>query len=95
MDMGQVQFNYKILLMETRKNRSGERKTDSLEKVKAAPRKKVVMDGEESTYLQNMAHAMRIDSIESVLVSKSGHPTSCSSIAEIMACLLFSKEGAI
>lgn len=40
-----------------------------------------------------MAHVLRIDSVESVLTSKSGHPTSCSSIAEVMSCLLFSKDG--
>lgn len=36
---------------------------------------------------------MRIDSINSVNVTKTGHPTSCSSIAELMAVLFFSDCG--
>ncbi|KAK9498139.1 hypothetical protein O3M35_004017 [Rhynocoris fuscipes] len=39
--------------------------------------------------LQNLAHKLRIHSIESTNASKSGHPTSCASIAEIMSVLFF------
>ena len=36
---------------------------------------------------------MRIHSIEMTIASNSGHPTSCASIAEIMAALFFTKAG--
>jgi len=39
--------------------------------------------------LQNMAHRLRIDSIEATNAANSGHPTSCSSMAEIMSVLFF------
>ncbi|XP_067615806.1 transketolase-like protein 2 [Eurosta solidaginis] len=39
--------------------------------------------------LRNIAHRLRIHSITSTQASKSGHPTSCSSIAEIMSVLFF------
>lgn len=39
--------------------------------------------------LKDMAHKLRIDSIESTNASNSGHPTSCSSIAEVMSVLFF------
>ncbi|XP_073993858.1 transketolase-like protein 2 isoform X1 [Rhodnius prolixus] len=39
--------------------------------------------------LEDVAHKLRIHSIESTNASKSGHPTSCSSIAEIMSVLFF------
>jgi len=41
--------------------------------------------------LQNAAHRMRIDSIESTTVAGSGHPTTCASAAEIMS-VLFKKS---
>lgn len=36
---------------------------------------------------------MRIHSIEMTIASNSGHPTSCASMAEIMAVLFFTKAG--
>jgi len=39
--------------------------------------------------LRDIAHRLRIHSITSTQASKSGHPTSCSSIAEIMSVLFF------
>jgi transketolase len=39
--------------------------------------------------LEDVAHRLRIDSIESTSAAGSGHPTSCCSIAEIMAVLFF------
>ncbi|XKL66561.1 hypothetical protein PGB90_009981 [Kerria lacca] len=47
------------------------------------------VNSEKLQELQNMAHKLRIHSIESTNASKSGHPTSCSSIAEIMSVLFF------
>ena len=37
--------------------------------------------------LQNAAHRMRIDSIESTTAAGSGHPSSCTSAADIMSVL--------
>jgi transketolase len=42
---------------------------------------------------EDIANLLRIDSINAVHVSKSGHPTSCSSIAEIMSVLFFNENG--
>ncbi|XP_063696695.1 transketolase-like protein 2 [Culicoides brevitarsis] len=39
--------------------------------------------------LKDIAHRLRIHSIEMTQASKSGHPTSCASIAEIMSVLFF------
>lgn len=39
--------------------------------------------------LKDIAHRLRIHSITSTQASKSGHPTSCSSIAELMSVLYF------
>jgi transketolase len=39
--------------------------------------------------LKDIAHKLRIDSIVSTEVTKSGHPTSCASMAEIMSVLFF------
>lgn len=39
--------------------------------------------------LKNIAHRLRIHSITATQASKSGHPTSCASIAEIMSVLFF------
>ncbi|XP_037953076.1 transketolase-like protein 2 [Teleopsis dalmanni] len=39
--------------------------------------------------LQNIAHRLRIHAITATESSKSGHPTSCSSIAEILSILFF------
>uniref|UniRef100_A0A1B6CRA8 transketolase n=1 Tax=Clastoptera arizonana TaxID=38151 RepID=A0A1B6CRA8_9HEMI len=39
--------------------------------------------------LKDIAHKLRIDSIKATTSSKSGHPTSCASMAEIMSVLFF------
>jgi hypothetical protein len=39
--------------------------------------------------LQDIANLLRIDSITSTNVTKTGHPTSCASIAEVMSTLFF------
>ncbi|CAL1674839.1 unnamed protein product [Lasius platythorax] len=39
--------------------------------------------------LQDLAHTLRIDCVQATEASKSGHPTSCSSMAEIMSVLFF------
>jgi transketolase len=41
--------------------------------------------------LSNVAHQLRIDSIQSTTASASGHPTTCMSAAEIVATLFFSE----
>ena len=43
--------------------------------------------------LQDIANLLRIDSITSTNVTKSGHPTSCASIAEVMSTLFFHENG--
>ena len=43
--------------------------------------------------LQDIAMKLRIQSIKMCEASKSGHPTTCSSIAEIMAVLFFNPVG--
>lgn len=42
---------------------------------------------------EDIANWLRIDSVNSVHVSKSGHPTSCASIAEIFSVLFFHEAG--
>lgn len=43
--------------------------------------------------LQDIAHLLRIHSIEMTSTAGSGHPTSCSSMAELMAVLFFDNSG--
>jgi transketolase len=42
---------------------------------------------------QDIANLLRIDSVKSVHVTKTGHPSSCASIAEIMSVLFFHEAG--
>ena len=44
---------------------------------------------EESSTLRDLATKLRIHSVKMTLASKSGHPTSCSSMAELMSVLFF------
>lgn len=46
----------------------------------SAPQKKV-KGAQDYSLIEDIANWLRIDSIRSVHVSKSGHPTSCASIA--------------
>ena len=55
------------------------------------PRKRVKKDGFDD--LQDIAHLLRIDSIRATNVTKTGHPTSCASIAEVMSALFFHENG--
>ena len=44
-------------------------------------------------YFINLSAKLRIHVIESTNASNSGHPTSCSSLAEIVSILFFHDEG--
>jgi len=44
---------------------------------------------EQHSELQDLAHKLRIHSVNMTTASKSGHPTSCSSMAEIMSVLFY------
>jgi len=44
---------------------------------------------EQQSELQDLAHKLRIHSVNMTTASKSGHPTSCSSMAEIMSVLFY------
>jgi len=44
---------------------------------------------EQHSELQDLAHKLRIHSVKMTSASKSGHPTSCSSMAEIMSVLFY------
>jgi len=44
---------------------------------------------EQVTELQDLAHKLRIHSVNMTTASKSGHPTSCSSMAEVMSVLFY------
>ena len=51
------------------------------------------MESGDSQRLRDIANLLRMHSIRMTQASNSGHPTSCASMAEIMACLFFSKSG--
>ncbi len=55
---------------------------------KSEPGKK----GKQTDPLRDMAMRLRIHAIEMCSAAKSGHPTSCSSIAEVMAVLFFDPD---
>jgi len=44
---------------------------------------------EQENELQDLAHKLRIHSVNMTTASKSGHPTSCSSMAEVMSVLFY------
>ena len=44
---------------------------------------------EQCAELQDLAHKLRIHSVKMTTASKSGHPTSCSSMAEVMSVLFY------
>jgi len=44
---------------------------------------------DKATELQDLAHKLRIHSVNMTTASKSGHPTSCSSMAEVISCLFY------
>jgi transketolase len=47
------------------------------------------LDTKTHELLQDIAHRLRLHSIDATAASNSGHPTSCSSIAEVMSTLFF------
>lgn len=55
--------------------------------------KSVAVKTKEFDDLKDIAMRLRIHSIQMCEASKSGHPTTCSSIAEIMAVLFFDPSG--
>lgn len=57
-----------------------------------APQKKV-KGAPDTSINEDIANWLRIDSIRSVHVSKSGHTTSCASIAQIFSVLFFHEQG--
>ncbi|CAD8099283.1 unnamed protein product [Paramecium primaurelia] len=73
----------------TRKGKSQPQK----EEPKQAKKQKVQKETYDVAQLQDIAHQLRIHSIEMTIASNSGHPTSCASMAEIMAVLFFTKAG--
>ncbi|XP_075230346.1 transketolase-like protein 2 isoform X2 [Lycorma delicatula] len=50
---------------------------------------KGIVDAGQVALLKDIANKLRIDSIKATDASKSGHPTSCASMAEIMSVLFF------
>lgn len=70
------------------------RKRDSDDFITVNSTKKRAIDsGHYLEALQNYATQLRLDSIRSTAAANSGHPTTCSSIAEIMAVLFFDPSG--
>lgn len=59
-----------------------------IQEVPPEPKKKI-KGGPDYSVNEDIANLLRIDAINAVHVSKSGHPTSCSSIAEILSVLFF------
>ena len=51
----------------------------------------MALSKEQKEMLKDMATRLRIHSVESTSKAKSGHPTSCASMAETMAVLFFKK----
>merc|ERR550519_1775857 len=50
---------------------------------------KYSVEQEQQSQLQDLAHKLRIHSVLMTTASKSGHPTSCSSMAEVMSVLFY------
>lgn len=77
--------------MDTRGNKRNANSTDA----EANKRQKTEEDKENptNTRVQDLAHLMRIDAINMTDASSSGHPTSCSSMAELLATLFFHPSG--
>lgn len=50
-------------------------------------------ENEDFTQWEDIGNQLRIDSCRAVRVTKSGHPTSSASIADILSVLFFHKEG--
>ena len=63
------------------------------EEAKNAAKKAAEAKSQHVDALSDIAMRLRITSIKMTEASKSGHPTTCSSIAEIMAVLFFDPEG--
>ena len=71
--------------------RKGKRVTRSMADV--ALKKKQLLEGVPLNCLSNIATRLRMDSVRSTSAAGSGHPSSCSSLAELMAVLFFDTYG--
>ena len=60
---------------------------------KAVKKQKVSEEGSIQVKIQDVAHKMRIEAIKMTDASGSGHPTSCSSMAELIATIFFHPDG--
>jgi transketolase len=58
-----------------------------------AAKRKAIDSEHQIEALSDIANKLRIHSINSTTASNSGHPTSCSSIADILAVLFFDSAG--
>lgn len=58
-------------------------------KVPCSNKMALKLSNEKAEMLKDMATLLRIHSVESTNKAKSGHPTSCASMAETMAVLFF------
>lgn len=80
------------------KTRGSKRTAEQVEETKDDGSNKRQKTGENetdetSTAVQDIAHLMRIDSLNMTNASGSGHPTSCSSMAELISAIFFHPEG--
>jgi len=69
--------------------RKGGKKKDK----KGPAPKSIAVNKQHLDDLKDIATKLRIHSIQMCEASKSGHPTTCSSIAEVMAALFFDPAG--
>jgi transketolase len=58
-----------------------------------APKRKAISSEHQIEALEDIANKLRIHSIEATTASNTGHPTSCSSMAELLAVLFFDPSG--
>jgi len=68
---------------------AGKRGRPSKNQSEATSGKKKVKEEVDYTLNQDIANWLRIDAIRAVHVTKSGHPTSAASIADILSVLFF------
>ena len=65
--------------------------------MKQLAQKKVKLEAKQEEHhcqeLEDIANMIRLESVQMTDASKSGHPTSCASLAELLACLFFSPQG--
>lgn len=71
------------------KRKAEETKQTTQKRQKTGEKSEVSVDAK----LQDVAHIMRVDSIKMTEASASGHPTSCSSMAELLSVIFFHPSG--